>query len=84
MRPTNPDHEIRAIKEQISTMASQFARHWKEIERWKTTINYSSNEYNNSMWNMRHNELTCAFLYDRMKSFEEKEKTLRLLYYEKS
>lgn len=82
MRPTRPDHEIKAIKEQISTMAGQFNRYLKEVERWRNTINYSSNEYNNSLWNMRHNQLTCAFLYARMKEFEEKEKTLRLLYYE--
>lgn len=82
MRPTNADHEIRAIKEQISNMAMQFNRYLKEVERWRTKVNYSCNEYNDSMWNMKHNQLTCVFLYDKMKHFEEKEKTLRLLYYE--
>lgn len=52
----------------------------KEIIRWDEHVNYSYNEYKNSLWNKKHNELTWTFIYASIKENEHKDKTLRLLY----
>lgn len=72
--------EIIDVQKTRESLITSLLKASKEIKRWDTTINYSYKEYNNSLWNKRHNELTFAFISDSINMSAEREKMLKLLY----